>query len=181
MVTSPAHSLSNTFAHARTHTRRQDDWSGLQRYGFSLSNSEFTQRGITSAPHSLHFELMKSLLCCGTHFLVKHHKSYSPGSPLWCHKTHRCFLSLFCCCYCSPSHMRIRKGCGCRTTDYTSSFCDFSVQAWSLTSGKGRRRRTGGYTRQDQNYLSPQSSTCSLLYSKLNTVSSYQEEKFYEY
>ena len=106
VVTSPAHSHT----HSVTQTDRQTTGQDLR--GPKLLTRVFP-------------DLVSHLLCFWTQFTVlwylcpcKHHKSYSPGSGARLDKNTDAWHSSF---FCSPSYRQVRNGCGCWTTDYTSS------------------------------------------------------------
>lgn len=119
-----------SLAHTRSHTQ---------------SHGQMITRGCLTSALKLEFWVDEhSSLCCGTHVPVNTTRATVPALVRGETKT-RSLVSTFCFQFFLFFSL-VSRGCGCRTTDYTQSFSFviFSVQAWSLTSGK----RRSSYTHQ---------------------------------
>lgn len=117
VVTSPAHALSLSHTRNHTITQRQTDWSGLRGDQKQLTG---VSPDLVSHPLLTNFWVDEhSSLCCGTHVLVNTTRATVLALAHGETKTQMLFsLSFF---VLFSSYRRIRRGCGCRTTDYTSS------------------------------------------------------------
>lgn len=113
VVTSPAHTLSHTLSLTRTNKTTGQAFRGTETAHQSFCLTWYHSRSVTE----------HSSLCCGTHrVLVNTTRATVLALAHGETKTQMLFLvSTFFFFFCSPSYRRVRKGCGCKTTDYTSS------------------------------------------------------------
>lgn len=127
VVTSRARTLLHTVTQTVTRSGLQRTKTAIQEFaGLALLMSEL---------------MTTALLRCGAHVLLKHHKSYSPGSGVWGDKSFFFLFSLDIVLFILFSFSVKKRGgaVGLLTTHQAWILWISSVQAWSLTSGKRQR------------------------------------------